>query len=472
MKTKAIRVTSFLFVFVMIATLFSGCNKNEPEYSEYSIIEEIPGATSGNNNSDTSSGTDSADNKVDASNTNSGTNSSASKNTDGAVNPADYKGTTVKYATWQYADGIDTDAAIERFRKKYGINVEIVTVPQETYIQEVTALINAGNAPDVVRDWDYWPSFLTIAQPLENAKIDLSDSIWDKDSLEYRKLNGKHYGLTSVGGLFKGSKNIVFYNKKLLNSHGIKTPEDYKNIGKWNFDAVHQIAKSAAAIGKGYYGIYAEGYGSTMACSYGTDLFKYSNGKFSIGTSDPNLISMWQTITEWNKEGLYTDLRSDFIDSKCGLAVATLYGLKKSGFWREMNSKDIGYIEMPEFNGQQPQPTVGTYFFGIGKGAKNPVAAGIFLRYYLDVNNYDINSEFISSDAANFAVKTSSSLSGNTFYSANNGVCVANGISIKKYYQTLFNTDPSQISQTLQSMSNELNSYAKNAQKMLDSYAN
>ena len=42
---------------------------------------------------------------------------------------------------------------------------------------------------------------------------------------------------------------------------------------------------------------------------------------------------------------------------------------------------------------------------GICREAKNPVAAGIFLRHYLDVNNYNTTSAFISKDAENFFFK-------------------------------------------------------------------
>lgn len=466
MNLKAKRILSVLLCAAMSATLFSGCKKSDGDGSDYStIIEEIVvdgGEETGGNNSENVSGDKS-----------SGNNSAAGSNTDKqntnkSVDPKDYKGTTVTYATWQYADTVDTDAAISAFKKKYGITVKTVTVPQKTYVQEITALINSGNAPDVIRDWEYWPSFTTIAQPLENAKIDLTDSIWDKNALKMREVNGKHYSLTSVGGLFNGVTNLVYYNKKLLNSNGIRTPEDYKNIGKWNFDALYEIAKASAKIGNGYYGLYADSFGGIISQSFGTDVFKYSNGKFSSGVSDSMLATVWQNITKWNKEGLMAEDRSAFINGKCGIAITGSYGLSKQGYWRDMTYKDIGYIEMPELNGQKPSSSSSSTFFGICKGAKNPVAAGIFLRYYLDVNNYDVNKQFISSEAANFSLKQASTLNANSFYGINTGVSLACGIDNTKYYYQLSKSDPAQVTQVLSAMSNEVNGYVKNAQKVLD----
>lgn len=473
MTTNSKRIVSALCAVLMLATAMSGCKKSTSDDSRYSVIEVIEDYgddTTESNNSNTS-GNDNAANST-GSNASQGNHTSGSgNNATGEVNPADYKGKTVQYATWQYADGIDTDGAIAKFKKKYGIKVQLVTVPQSTYVQEITSLINAGKAPDVIRDWEYWPSFLSIAQPLENAKINLSDPIWDQNSIKNREVNGKHYSLVSIGGLFSAPGNVVYYNKKLLNSNGIKTPEDYKNIGKWNFDAFYQIMKSVAAIGNGYYGAYIDNFGGRIANSFGTDIYKYSNGKFSSGLSDPMLTTVWQMTTNWSKEGLLANDRSYFIDGKAGMAITDAYGLKKTGYWRDMSFKDIGYIEMPELNGNKPTAPTTITLWGICKGAKNPVAGGIFLRYYLDINNYDINKEFISADAANYAVKMSTNSQYSDFSRAQTGVCDVNGIDKKKYYRELFEMDPSQVSTYFQSISNEVDSYIKATQKVLDTNA-
>ena len=461
MTAKIKRITSAICALVLLTTAMTGCKKNTSNDSQYSVVEivEYEDVSGGDGNKDT--------NSADA-NANAASNSQSGDN--GSVNPADYKGTTVKYATWEHADGIDTDAAIAKFKKKYGINVELVTVPQATYVQEITSLINAGKAPEVIRDWEYFPSYLTIGQPLENAKINLSDPIWSQDALKSREINGKHYSLTTVGGLFNSPGAIVFYNKKLLNSNGIRTPEDYKNAGKWNFDAFYQIMKSVAALGNGYTGVYLDDFGGVIARSFGTDFYKYENGKFTSGISDPMLTTVWQMVTKWNKEGLVDKNtgRDIFIKGRCGLAVTGAYGLKKDGYWRSMNSKDLGYIELPELNGVKPSSPAPNTLWGICKGSKNPVAAGIFLRYYLDPNNYNVSSEFISSDAANYAAKLSTANNIASFSNARTGVCLVNGISQKKYYQDLMDVDPSQVPQYFQSVSNELNAYLRAAQKVLD----
>ena len=46
--------------------------------------------------------------------------------------------------------------------------------------------------------------------------------------------------------------------------------------------------------------------------------------------------------------------------------------------------------------------------WGIIRGAGNPVAAGIFLREYLDVSNYDTSATFVSEEAEKFFFEVNS----------------------------------------------------------------
>lgn len=472
MKSTMKRAIAIISALVLTATMFSGCRGDSDEYSVFSVIEYVGGEdnndSSKNNNSsgDTqnNSNGDSQNNSNGDSNNN--TSNSTDNNNSGKVNPADYKGTKVVYATWDRSEGTDTTKILNSFKNKYGITVEIKRVPQATYIQEVTSLIQSGNAPDVIKDCCYFPAFTTIAQPLENAKIDFTDPIWDQNFLKLAMINGKHYSLNTVGPMFQ-EQVLVYYNKKLLNSNGIRTPEDYKAINQWNFDAVYKIMKDVSNLGKNYFGAYADYLGYCIAPSFGTDIFKYSNGKFSSGTGDAMLSTIGQMISKWNAEGLMANARKYFIEGKCGLAFTGVYGLKKNGYWKDMNAEDIGYIEMPSLNGTTPNPTGTWQGYGICKSAKNPIAGGIFLRYYLDSGNYDIASEYITSDAATFCTKITSS-SNSKYYSVGYGVSNAVGIDSLKYYIVLSQAAPAQIPQTLSSMSNEVNNYVKQAQNILN----
>lgn len=49
------------------------------------------------------------------------------------VDPEDYRGTTVRFATWKDPANGEGGAVVEAFQKKYGINVKIDLIPQNQY---------------------------------------------------------------------------------------------------------------------------------------------------------------------------------------------------------------------------------------------------------------------------------------------------------------------------------------------------
>ena len=476
-KSKLLRTLALMLTVIMTVSLFSACGGDDYEeivsYIDVSVDQDNSDVGTA---SDTESGSSKAANTVGnastASTASKNTGSTASNKNDGggttnnsnSVNPADYKGTTVIYATWDRSEGTDTSAVIANFKKKYGINVTIQTVGQGNYVQSITGLIASGKSPDVIKDCGFWPTFLTIAQPLQNAKMDLTDPIYDQNKIKQSTINGKTYTVSSLGPIFNYVE-CVFYNKKLLNQNGIKTPEDYKKIGKWNFEALDKIGRETAALGSQYKGFYSDDFGYQLAKSLGYDFYTYNNGKVStINFSDPTYLKIAEQISTWNQDGILAPARETFIEGKCALAITGSYGCLKTGFWYQMSSmwKDIGIIEMPSFEGKQPVRQVGWNGYGICEGAKNPIAAGIFLRYYLDCNNYDLKNEFISDAALDFVTKHSSeNYEGPIVLSS--GAYEALGYdSINRYYWQLMAEAPGQVQSLIKSLEPVLNNDVKN----------
>lgn len=470
-KSKFLRIMSLILAVLMTVTMMSGCG--EAEYEEIISYIDVPAEDSDDVSTDASS-TDNTSDIVssnvsgDSSSNNTANNSGSSQSTSGSVNPADYKGTSIVYAVWDRAEGIDTDAVIAKFKQKYGISVEIKKVGQDNYIQSITGLIASGNAPDVIKDCSEGPTFLTIAQPLQNAKIDLTDPIWDQNKIKKSTINGKTYSISSLGPIFNYI-NVCFYNKKLLQQNGIKTPEDYQKIGQWNLNAVEKIARDTVALGSQYSGFYADKFGYFIPESLGYNFFTFDSGKFTLmNLSDATFIKIAQKISTWENDGLRASARERFNEGKCALAFLSSYGALKSGYWYNMKSnwKDIGIIDMPAFEDKSSVRTQEWNGYGICEGAKNPIAAGLFLRYYLDCNNYDLENEFISSEVLNFVQKRTSE-SYNGPLEVYSGVYSALGYSSRdKYYYELMATDSAQIQSLLKSLEpvlkndvNNLNSY-------------
>jgi len=145
------------------------------------------------------------------------------------------------------------------------------------------------------------------------------------------------------------------------------------------------------------------------------------------------------------------------------MALCEAWGLKRTGFWRNMNFEDIGFTFVPAFDKNSKAYTTGIFRgWGICKGAKNPVAAGVFLRYYLDVNNYDTASAFITPEAESFFFKLTSSknMSDKTYYFIGGSDGLPSATSHKKIAE-IANGNPDQVKSSLDALKNTLNSDMK-----------
>lgn len=376
------------------------------------------------------------------------------------VNTEEYRGTTVVYATWKDPYKNEDGKVIDKFQKKYGITVKIDMIPQDTYVQEVAAKIVAGNSPDVFFDNCFFPSSLAVLQPLEAAKIDTTDPIWDQGMFEMSTFGGKPFLANTVGNIW-AEVDCLFYNKKIFADNNITTPEEYYEAGKWNFATLTKAmtdVKNAGYIG-GYIDV------QSLLASTGAGFYNFKDGKFSNGVNKMTTDVITQ-ISQWVSDGLIKDPRefnllNNFIKGNCGIAITNAFGMKATGYFADMNPNDIGFTYIPKFNDSTDAYTTGLFRgWGIVKGAKNPVAAGIFLREYLDVSNYDLDSAFINKDAQNFFFKLTSGVD-----TAQKNPYMLLGITqlcseTVSDYTGIAGMAPGQVSTQISSLNNKINSNA------------
>ena len=326
----------------------------------------------------------------------------------GNVDAEKYRGTTVVYATWKNPHQNEDGKVVDAFEKKYGIKVEIDITPQATYVQEVAGKIAAGESPDIFFDNCFFPASLSCLQPIDAMQLNLNDGIWDKGMLEMSKLGGKSFLVNTVGNIW-AEVDCLFYNKKIFADNNIPTPNDYIKANKWTFAALTQCMKDVKNAG--YIGGYIDV--QSLVASTGAGFYKYENGRFSNGV-DAKTTDVMKQISQWVSDGLIRDPReynllNNFITGKAGIAITNAFGLKATGYFADMNPNDVGFAYIPSYDENSKAYTTGLFRgWGLVRGAKNPVAAGIFLRYYLDANNYDTDSAFISKEAQNFFFKLTS----------------------------------------------------------------
>ena len=136
-----------------------------------------------------------------------------------------------------------------------------------------------------------------------------------------------------------------------------------------------------------------------------------------------------------------------------------------------MQASDFGFTDLPSYNGKAYTPTGLVRGWGICRGAKNPVAAGIFLREYLDVNNYDLDATFHNEDASNFFFKVTGEAQNINYYYTE-GMAVANGNTereIKYFEQWSFRSSPSQVRSYIDSKIPTLERIVEQANKVMES---
>ena len=467
---KIIRYLSLCLAICMIFGSTTGCKKNPKDTdSDYSsdISSDTGNVDSDNNQSDKDSASESDKDSASESDNTSGNSSTPGNNgTTNKVDASKYRGTTVRYATWKDPDKNEDGEVIDKFEKKYGINVQIDFVAQGEYAQKIIGWIAADKAPDVFIETEEWPATLGIADSIDAMKIDTTDPIWDQATFKNTTVNGKIYGLNTVGCVWSEA-DCVFYNKKLMQDNNITTPKEYYEAGNWNFATLKKCLQDCKAAGfKGGY-IYPD----ALAASLGAGWVKFENGKMVNTSTDSMFLKVYQYVAELNKEGLLVDGTSYFLNGDVGICVENAFGLKKTGQFAAMNQDYLDYTYLPDYDANtKAQPAGITRFYGVCKKAKNPVAAGIFLRYYLDASNYDLNKTFLSTDAATFFFKLTGSAtnSKNSYYM--NGISHIMGNSAVFTYRALAYEDPSQVTSRIKAKQNELNGYIKTANEYITKY--
>lgn len=331
-----------------------------------------------------------------------GENGKDYSNYDPYANAKKFEGKTVKFATWIDHQSTEGAKPINDFMKKYGINVELVFCSQAGYIEELLALISAGNSPDIFVENTTFPMTLQIAQEISATGLDLNEPIWDWQKINACSVGDKIYAIDTVNSIWSGLYCVI-YNRELMESNGIKTPAEYYAEGNWTWETMEECMKQVSALGDDYYG------GSipdmfNLLTSVGTDIVKYdhTSGKFSNTLSNPQTIKVMQYVANLSKQNLLTN-QETFSLGRVGLIVKDPYGLKKIGYFRAMDGLDLGVTYIPAPDASTPiKYGTGTRAYGIVKGAKNPEAAGLFLRYFLDPANYALEDSFISVDAGNW----------------------------------------------------------------------
>ncbi len=302
--------------------------------------------------------------------------------------PAEFKGKTVLFSDFGEAVADEYQKVVKQFTKDTNIKVKMVQFLNTEYISKVSQQIAAGKAPDIAVCNDNFPAALEMVQPLPSY-FDVNDGFWDKRVSEATKIKGKYYFVNTINSPFTGGY-VVYYNKTLFNSAGLKTPQEYYDEGQWTYENFMKVAKDATAAG--YKGAFLDPL--ILAEQMNASIIDYdpASSTFTGNATSQTVIKALQYYAKGCEEGVFIEGNADqFKNGGIAMSMLGTYGLKYNGYFKDLLPSAIGVLPCPSaYDGQKLDTMpLGYRGYGICKGAQNGEAAYYLIRYFLDLDKYE-----------------------------------------------------------------------------------
>lgn len=387
--------------------------------------------------------------------------------------PESLEGTTVRFATWIDHNSNESAEVIKNFSDLTGINVQIDITPGTEYTSKIAALIAAGQSPDVLVNVSRFPAILPLLSPLEDTLVNPTDSFWNQNITKMGTINGHSYLVNAANSAWNMNSGCVVYNNRIFEDNGITTPATYVQEGKWTLDNFFKCAKELSAVCSSA-GVSIDP--ERFVGAYGEMMVTYDqeNQKFVNNCKSESVLKYWQMLAKAREDGyaLIRESRSPFGEGKTGMFLGGSYALRKNGWFSEMDNDDLSITYMPKVDINSDYPTIGdTRGYGICKGASNVDGAAYFLRYFLNMDNYDRNVVFRSDEAAELFEEINKNVDySKTYYSYGVEYMLYPedfpGI-LNSVFPDLLNCTPSQVNTALSSASNTLDACIEKANEVI-----
>jgi ABC-type glycerol-3-phosphate transport system substrate-binding protein len=338
----------------------------------------------------------------------------SSNNTSNATPTIDMsklEGKTVQMLLWREPN-VSEKNVIKNFQNSTGIKVKYSVVNQSEYANKLAASIASNSGLDIcaiqsggmsILSKDSYASTYPVGtlqtmQPFfEVTGQDPNEGVWAKSWMDSYKIKDKYYGVAIAGGWHTLS-TVIYYNVDLFEENGITTPRELWKAGKWNWDTFKEVALGISDIDDYYYG-YAGRDSYAYMLSAGCDYVGFDGMKFKNTSTDAKLKKAWEFSIDMIESGAQfrTDGNSNFpqlfLEGKFGMYGEGSYCMANIGMLGDYayNIDDVDFeidaVPFPSPAGQEPVVINRANLFGIAKNSINPVAAGVFLRFWLDPKN-------------------------------------------------------------------------------------
>ncbi len=324
--------------------------------------------------------------------------------------PSDASGKTLTIYDWNPTSEVPgMDKVNKNFTKETGINIKYTIVTHRSYFTKITAEVAAKNAPDAVRLQNINRNNLVNLQPMNNLGFDFSDPAWDETTMEAYTFNGNLYGVNMVDSPYY-DPYAVYYNKRLIDTYGLDDPYELWKDGEWTWDALWDICKEflKQSDGNDFIGLSTmDGLEYQLAYNKPAITYDKKTNTFSHNLEDEKFIKSFQLYANYYDKGYISRSLTNNDAFNAGNLLFnishTIAARDGSSYFKEIRSEGVvACVPLPALTegAQDYQLLQEVQAFGIPKTAKNPTLVPYYLRYYFDVDNYDMDNFYNVDNAA------------------------------------------------------------------------
>lgn len=295
------------------------------------------------------------------------------------------------------------DMIAEYKKTKPNVDVEIMTIPAADYQQKISVMLASKTAPDIM-----WMLERSIPQFLNSGQVEDLSQLKDDPAFEFADFipstlelvtrDGKLYGVP-----FSTPPNMIYYNKKLFEEKGLKTPSELYKEGNWTYDEMVKAAKAISDPGKGIYGMdlilpsssWTESWMEsliTVMWAYGADYFSPDGKKFALNTPQGEQALQFFSDTMF-KDGIHPKPgdQTGFESGKIGMQQNLLSYIGKA---KAITDFEWDIAPMPKGPGGSQGTTMGYAAYMITKDSAHKAEALDFLKFLAGKPNMAITSQF------------------------------------------------------------------------------
>ncbi|WP_338787282.1 sugar ABC transporter substrate-binding protein [Metabacillus sp. FJAT-53654] len=315
----------------------------------------------------------------------------ACSNEEKSSNQNNGKQVELTFATWGSPAEFEVlQKAVDKFNEEHeDIHVkDIIGIPWANYNQTITTRLQGGEAPDVfyvngqnISNLIETKSILPINDFMESSESYVKVDEYPKDIWGPSDKDGIKYGFS-----VDSNPIVMYYNKKVFEEAGVKTPQEYYDDGKWNWDAMEEVTSQLVEVGK---------YGFVQDPAHNAMLnWVWANGgEFAVDgevvvQNDPKAKEAFEFVNKMIESGNFVS--GGTLPEGQGsdaMFMSNQVGMIGGGRWYSPGFKEANveydYIPWPSNTENKLEPAeIATAFLSVNSDTEHKEAALKFASYY------------------------------------------------------------------------------------------